>query len=262
MLQRFIVVLLYAPFILLPLYLGNMWSFGLFLVIALIAGHEFFELMTRRGLQPASRLGLFWIALLVANSNWPQMLPLEPLLIALLLSTLVYAMFQHQQSIESWLSTAVGALYLGLLINQMFALRMQNDGLWWLTLALLITWINDTVAYIVGVNFGRRRIWVRLSPRKSWEGTVGGWVGAALIGAVIAYYSPLPLTMWAGALLGFCGGILALLGDLSISMIKRQTGVKDTGHLIPGHGGMLDRLDSVLFVVPLMYQVVRFMDKF
>jgi phosphatidate cytidylyltransferase len=130
--------------------------------------------------------------------------------------------------------------------------------MWWLLMAILITWSNDTLAYFTGVTIGKHKLWPRLSPKKSWEGTVGGFLGAALAGGLVAMLSPLSIGFGLGALIGLIGGILALFGDLSISMVKRQVGVKDSGHLIPGHGGMLDRLDSVLFVVPFVYLVVNY----
>jgi phosphatidate cytidylyltransferase len=97
-------------------------------------------------------------------------------------------------------------------------------------------------------------MWPRLSPKKTWEGTIGGWIGAALTGALLAWLLPLGLAVWEGALIGLLGGVLGLAGDLSISMVKRQVGVKDSGRFFPGHGGMLDRLDSMSFVIPFVYQ--------
>lgn len=143
-----------------------------------------------------------------------------------------------------------------MLIGEILALRFVDNGLWWFLLGLLITWANDTVAYFVGVWFGKNRLWPRLSPKKTWEGTISGWAGAALMSGCIAWLTPLPIHFGIGALLGAIGGILALFGDLSISMLKRQVGVKDSSALFPGHGGMLDRLDSILFVLPFLYHVV------
>jgi phosphatidate cytidylyltransferase len=111
----------------------------------------------------------------------------------------------------------------------------------------------------VGVTLGRHKLWPRLSPKKTWEGTIGGWIGAALIGGGLAWWLLPEVHWWVGVGLGAIGGILALFGDLSISMVKRQVGVKDSGKLFPGHGGMLDRLDSILFVLPFIYQVARWL---
>ena len=152
--------------------------------------------------------------------------------------------------------TSVGAIYIGLMMGQALALRLLPDGLWWLLFGVLVTWMNDTAAYFTGSTLGRHKLWPRLSPKKSWEGTLGGWLGAALIGGALVEVMPVHTAFPLGATLGLACGILALFGDLSISMLKRQIGVKDTGNLFPGHGGMLDRLDSILFVLPFVYQIV------
>jgi phosphatidate cytidylyltransferase len=142
------------------------------------------------------------------------------------------------------------------MMAQVLALRLSPEGLWWLLFGLLITWTNDTAAYFVGVTIGRHKLWPRLSPKKTWEGTIGGWVAATLLGGMLALWLPLSKSLVYGAGLGALCGVLALFGDLAISMVKRQVGVKDSGKLFPGHGGMLDRIDSVLFVLPFLYQAL------
>jgi phosphatidate cytidylyltransferase len=172
--------------------------------------------------------------------------------------TLIDAMHQKQAPVSSWMATSMGALYLGTMLGQALALRQLPNGLWWVFLGLALTWTNDSAAYFAGVNFGRHKLWPRLSPKKSWEGTIAGWVTAAIVGALWILITPLNTTHnpFFGAVVGLVAGILALFGDLSISTIKRQVGVKDTGNLFRGHGGFLDRLDSLLFVLPFVYQVV------
>jgi phosphatidate cytidylyltransferase len=152
----------------------------------------------------------------------------------------------------------MGALYLGTMLGQAMALRQLENGVWWVYLGLALTWMNDSAAFFVGVAFGRHKLWPRLSPKKSWEGTIAGWITAAIVGAVWIIITPLSATHspFFGAFVGLVSGFLALWGDLSISTLKRQVGVKDTGHIFPGHGGVLDRLDSLLFVLPFVYQVV------
>jgi len=150
----------------------------------------------------------------------------------------------------------MGAIYLGIILGQAVSLRLRPNGLWWLLFAILITWANDSAAYFVGVTLGKHKLWPRLSPKKSWEGTIGGWVGAALAAVFLIYILPITMPPLYAALVGAVAGVLALAGDLSISMLKRQVGVKDSGKLFPGHGGMLDRLDSILFVIPFVYMVV------
>ena len=148
-----------------------------------------------------------------------------------------------------------GSCYLGIMLGQALALRLLPNGLYWMLLGLGITMINDSAAYFVGVTMGRNRILPALSPKKTWEGTIGGWLAATLTGAAVIFWSPLEVALWLGALIGLAGGVLAFFGDLAISMLKRQIGVKDSGVFLPGHGGFLDRLDSIMFVLPFVYQV-------
>jgi len=236
----------------------------------MIGGYEFYTLMQKGNFRPAYALGLLWIALLVIHpvralllKNWA--VPLESINAGMILTfgliaTLIYALFQTEQPLLMWFSTTAGALYIGLLSHQMLSLRLLENGLWWLLFGILVTWVNDSAAYFTGVTVGKHKLWPRLSPKKTWEGTVAGWVSAALLGVIFVWITPLSssITLTEGALLGFIGGIIALFGDLSISMLKRQIGVKDSGTIFPGHGGMLDRLDSPLFVLPFLYQYVLF----
>ncbi|MBX3014552.1 MAG: phosphatidate cytidylyltransferase [Caldilineaceae bacterium] len=256
MITRTVVALVALPFILLPIWFGGVWFAVLALVIALAGGYEFYTLLATGGYHPALPIGLVWLAALTLTGLQPGMPLLLPVLAAGFMITYVYVFFQQEEPIGIWLATCIGALYLGVMIGQMVALRYLPHGFWWLVLGLLLTWSNDAAAYFVGVTLGRSKLWPRLSPKKTWEGTIGGWLCAALFGAGGAYFLPfLPITIWQGALLGLLGGVLGLLGDLAISVLKRQVGVKDSGRLFPGHGGMLDRLDSALFLLPFVYQV-------
>ena len=127
----------------------------------------------------------------------------------------------------------MGAIYLGIAASQTLALRQLPDGLWWLVFGLVVTWSNDAAAYFTGVTLGRHKLWPRLSPKKTWEGTIGGWIAAVVAAVLVVWLSPLSEPLWLAAILGAVCGVLGLLGDLSISMLKRQVGVKDSGHFCP-----------------------------
>jgi phosphatidate cytidylyltransferase len=258
MAQRIIVAVIFIPIMLGLIYLGGLWSVALFLVMGLLGAHEFYRMLEVGEYHPAIWYGLVWTTALILHGWRPDLFPYELVLTAGLLILLIYTLFQEEQPLRMFLSTATVAVYIGIMIANIIALRLLPEGMWWLLMAILITWSNDTLAYFTGVTIGKHKLWPRLSPKKSWEGTVGGFLGAALAGGLVAMLSPLSIGFGLGALIGLIGGILALFGDLSISMVKRQVGVKDSGHLIPGHGGMLDRLDSVLFVVPFVYLVVNY----
>ncbi len=157
---------------------------------------------------------------------------------------------------QRW-SVAVGAaLYVGGLAGfAVLVRRLPEDGLTWLLLALAVTWAYDTAAYAVGRGIGRRPFMRGLSPRKTWEGALGGT--AATIGTTAAFVPFLPLEWWQVAPLGLAWAMAAQAGDLTESMLKREANREDSGTLIPGHGGMLDRIDSLLFVVPAVFAVAR-----
>ena len=125
-------------------------------------------------------------------------------------------------------------------------------------LAFAVTWAADTGAYLVGSLLGRRPLLPRVSRHKTWEGAVGGVVFAALAGWVASVtFAPYLLPAW-GIALGAVAALVGLLGDLFESMLKRDAEIKDTSRVIPGHGGVLDRFDSLLFTVPLIYYVLKF----
>ena len=253
---RIIAALVVLPIVLIPIWLGGNWCMLLFLAVAIVAGLEFYNLMEIGGFHPNRWVGSVWLSALVLNGWRPDFFPLAPLLVAGLLITMTDALRHKENPAGTWMSTSMGAIYLGVASGQTLAMRQVPDGLWWLLYGLMVTWANDSAAYLVGVTWGRHKLWPRLSPNKTWEGTIAGWIGAAISGAAMVWRTPLPESLWLGALIGALCGVLGLLGDLSISMLKRQIGVKDTGHLIPGHGGMLDRLDSMLFVLPFIAVVV------
>ena len=153
----------------------------------------------------------------------------------------------------------VGLLLLGCLYGAEllpFLLRLRQipgDGLGLALLALLATWGGDTGAYFAGRAFGRRRLYPAVSPSKTWEGAVGGTLTAVAVALAVQQAFALRLTPLQAMGTGAVAAILGLLGDLCESLLKRSVGAKDSSHLIPGHGGVLDRFDGVLFAVPAVY---------
>jgi phosphatidate cytidylyltransferase len=156
--------------------------------------------------------------------------------------------------------TAGGIIYIGWIGAYLIDLRFLTDGLWWILYVLPAIWFADTAAYFIGSRFGKRRLSPRLSPKKSWEGYLAGvlfsTVGTA--GLTVLWHSlggP-DVMWWQGAALGAMLSILTLLGDLGESMFKRQAGVKDSSNIIPGHGGVFDRMDSWLWGGVLGYYFI------
>jgi phosphatidate cytidylyltransferase len=145
-------------------------------------------------------------------------------------------------------------LYCGLLIATLVGLRLRFGVPHWVILAFVVTWANDTCAYFTGHAIGRHKLYERISPKKTWEGFAGGAVGSVL-GALATRWLLLPdeLSPAGAVVIGLGGAVLGPLGDLAESMVKRAAGVKDSSRIIPGHGGLLDRIDALLFVGPWVY---------
>lgn len=256
MATRIIAALVALPLVILPIYLGGVWCTLLIVAVALIAGYEFYNLMQAGGYAPLRWIGMLWIAALVLNGWVPHLLPLPAVLVAGLIITLTATLPQTKNPAGVWMATSMGAIYLGIAAGQTLALRQLPLGFWWLVFGLVVTWSNDAAAYFTGMTLGRHKLWPRLSPKKTWEGTVGGWAAAGIAAGIVVWLTPLEDALYLAVIVGVVCGVLALFGDLSISMVKRQVGVKDSGHFLPGHGGMLDRLDSLLFVLPFIATVV------
>lgn len=158
-----------------------------------------------------------------------------------------------------------GVFYVVIMLSYVYQVRMMEDGLYTVWLIFLCSWGCDTCAYLVGVMFGKHKMAPILSPKKSIEGAIGGLVGAALLGLAYAHIFKGNMTSINNPLILFpvvcvVGGLISMVGDLAASGIKRNNDIKDYGKLIPGHGGILDRFDSVIFTAPIIYYLISFMN--
>lgn len=160
------------------------------------------------------------------------------------------------QRFTNWALAVVSGGYAGMLLAFAAPLRDHPNGFTWTLLALTITWAYDSTAFGVGRTIGRHGFMTHISPRKTWEGVIGGT--AASIAVTAAFLPLLPIEAWQVVPLGLAWSASAQGGDLVASMIKRDAGVKDSGTLIPGHGGMLDRVDGLLFVLPAVAATAHF----
>jgi phosphatidate cytidylyltransferase len=204
------------------------------------------------------------VLLLVAAAAFPILNPHGVLFAGTVVAALAWHLvdFEHGAvtSGTDFCVTVAGIFYLGGLGSTFAALRQIPQGLWWTLAAVLAVNSADTFAYICGRRWGKHKLAPRLSPNKTWEGYAGG-AAASVIGVGLLALTlrglrvadASQLTWPVGSLLGLLVGLLGPLGDLGVSMFKRQVGLKDTSNLLPGHGGMFDRIDSWLMAVPITY---------
>ena len=246
------------------IYWGGLWFLALVALLLTLAEVEFCGLMARDGflLAPAFGAGLVWLLLL--DAQFPALGLLQPGLALVLLGSLAWQLFHRQGSpVADWSLTVTGGLYLGLCGACLIRLRsLQPDGLWWTLTAVPAIMLADTGAFFVGRAWGRHKLAPALSPSKTWEGYLAGVFVGGLLTALVASLWPTETGAGFpgglhGLILGLLIAIFALLGDLAVSMIKRQVGAKDSGRVIPGHGGALDRVDSVLWAGVIGYYYVR-----
>jgi phosphatidate cytidylyltransferase len=264
--NRILVSIVLVPVGLALIALGGVpYTLFIILVIAL-AAREYLQLFHIGGYQPAGVLVVAGAALLVADRYLAGFEHSHWLLSGLILLCMVYHLVAFErgrdQAATDFGISLAGILYLGWIGAYFISLRDIPEGKWWVLLVLPTVWLADTGAYFVGRMYGRHKLSPRLSPKKTWEGLLGGVVAAIPAGYLLAGVWGLgagagtAITPWRGALLGLFLGLLTPLGDLGESMIKRQVGAKDSSNLLGGHGGVLDRIDSWLWGVVIGYYMI------
>jgi phosphatidate cytidylyltransferase len=239
-----------------PVRSGNAFIFTL-------AVYEFVQLMKLGKFAPNLIFAVAFVWALLLDAVLPRLNLSRPVLARLLIAALTWQMRQRSGSpTANWALSVAGGIYLGVAGAHFVLTRQLNNGQWWLLLALTGTWLADSGAYLIGRKFGVHKMTPSLSPKKSWEGLAGGVafgvIFNALLAVVLSQALNIYLPWWAGAVLGLIGALIGVLGDLSISMIKREVGAKDSGHIIPGHGGVLDRLDSLFTIVVILLHRVGY----
>ncbi len=263
---RVIVAAILLPIGVVIIYFGG-WAFSAFVsLIVGLAAWEYSQIFRRSGIQPATIIAVVGAAILALGRAWDEF-DSAPLLISLIL---IISMIYHMVAFErgrdqagtDFAVTFSAALYVGWLGAYLISIRALPEGFWWLLLVLPTVWLADSGAYFIGRRFGQHKLSPRLSPKKTWEGYLGG-IPVGTLGAVGLMYL---WKIWAGpafsitlpqtALLGLLLSSITTLGDLGESLIKRQSGVKDSSNLIPGHGGVFDRIDSWLWAALIGYYFI------
>jgi phosphatidate cytidylyltransferase len=252
-----------AVIIISSLLVGSWYLYALTLAIALIGMFELYRVIHMERSVPAY-IGyiccmLYYICISTGLEEY-EMLVFALLVIAVM-SAYVFSFPKY--TTEQVMMTVFGIFYVAVMLSYIYMVRNMTDGIYLVWLIFVAAFGNDTCAYFVGVLFGKHKMSPKLSPKKSVEGAVGGVVGAAVIGMIYGFivgkYLSVPYPMITFGIASFIGAGLAIVGDLAASAIKRNHDVKDYGSLIPGHGGILDRFDSVIFTAPAVYWAVYLM---
>jgi len=266
LLKRVLVVIVLLPIgVVLILNGGVPYALMIALILSL-AAWEYVKLFRAGDIQPASVLVILGTLALVISRFLGEWDRADWLISLLVLSSMAYHLVAFERGRDQAGSdfgvTLAGALYFGWIGAYLISLRELPEGQWWVLMVLPAVWLADSGAYFIGRAFGNHKMSPRLSPKKSWEGYLGGvlvgTLGTALLALLLSTWTGpgSDITPLRGAVMGLIIALVTPLGDLGESMIKRQVGVKDSGNLLPGHGGAFDRIDSWLWAGVIGYYLI------
>jgi phosphatidate cytidylyltransferase len=268
--QRVLSAVVLIPILFASIWFGGVWFLILASAAAILGVVEFDVLVVRRRFHPLVLFGALCALAFILNAHYAHDYCAESTYgtvvtgilaasvgLSLLLTVLLRRSLGETFVVWSW--SLAGILYVGWLLS--FWLLLMNSDLWvgrdWVLAGILATFGTDTSAYFVGRAFGRHKMAPTISPNKTWEGALGGLVGPVAVILIIAQFADLGLAYPKLVFVGLAVGVAAQLGDLAESQLKRSIGVKEASNLIPGHGGILDRLDSVVLTGVVVYYCLR-----
>lgn len=278
--QRSLSAIVVVAAVVIPALFGGSIFAIMVLILGLVGLQELLRAFTIAGAHPFRVIAFVSFAGILGTVALKMPLwIISALLTALVFLPLAAAIIRglSGREITDWALTVAGTLYLALPLAHFIALRdlpghtsgwlaslsttlgagETTAGLSWFALALSVTWLTDTAAYLVGRQFGKTKLIPVVSPGKTREGAIGGLVAGMLAGAASVLIFATPIPWYLGAAVGLVLAGVGQIGDLAESLIKREVGIKDMGSLIPGHGGVLDRIDALLFAIPTAYYLAR-----
>lgn len=239
------------------LVLGGYWYAGLIVLLSIIGYREYMQMNGFTKYKLTAVVGL--ISLLYLTVPWETFggsLPVSAsAIIWLTMFVLLFVTVASKNTItiDQVSVILLGVIYIGFGFNYMIATRLAEHGLFWSIVVFVCIWASDSGAYFVGSKLGKHPLWPQISPKKSIEGAIGGVVISMIAALGFAWYAPDMLGLGKALVLGFVIAVVGQVGDLIQSAYKRVKGIKDTGTLLPGHGGVLDRMDSWLIVFPFIH---------
>ncbi len=264
---RVLVAIVAIPVVIGASYFGGIYFFLFTLLIAAIAFYEFSILAKNKGANVNIWLGILSIVLLLINQYNFFVSFLSIILLIVFLLSLVELFRNKDSAIINLGTTLLGIFYIGLFSTALLGIReFYQDALYnrggYIIIAMLATiWVCDSAAYYGGTALGKHKLFKRVSPNKSWEGAIFGFI-FAITTMILAKIIILNFLSWNTIIaIGFIVGIFGQVGDLIESLIKRDAGVKDSSAIIPGHGGIFDRFDSLLYTAPLIFLYLSFFER-
>ncbi len=264
--KRLWVTIILLPVGMAAIILGGWYLTALVAAFMGLAAWEYSSMFRKGGLQPALLLVVAGTLMLLIGRHLSGFDSAAWMVSLVILAAMTYHLVAYEcgrdQAGTDFAVTLAGILYIGWFGAYFISLRSLPEGKWWIMVVLPAVWFADAGAYFIGKRFGKHLLSPRLSPKKTWEGYLGGIITGVIFTTLFTILWKVgagpssALTAGKGALVGLVMGIFPTLGDLGESMIKRQVGVKDSGSLLPGHGGAFDRIDSWLWAVVLGYYMV------
>jgi phosphatidate cytidylyltransferase len=256
--KRWLTGIIAAPFLIYMIWVGPRWLFYLFLFVAAITTLAEFYRMAPSRLPRVVQWFSYLIGLMLFIIFAINQVFLTPIIIGLwAIVPMTFYMLTHPVPDKQWIAdmgrAVLGPIYICLPLAMLILIDMRPDGSIWIFFLLIVIFTNDTGALYSGKLFGRHKLYEAVSPNKTWEGAVGGLISSFIAAAIFLYFSRIQGLMPDIFILVLLLSVMGQIGDLVESMLKRIYGIKDSGRILPGHGGLLDRVDALLFSIPVLY---------
>lgn len=258
---RVLVAIIAIPLILILSYLGKYFFLAFILLIGILSFNELTKLVEHKNINVNFIFGELAIILIILNSYF-SFVEFNYLILFIVILSLIIELFRNKGSaILNLSSLYLGIFYIGFFLSTTIGIREffteYKFGGYFIISIFASIWICDSAAYFVGLQYGKHKLFKRVSPNKSWEGAIAGFIFAIFTMVILKLIALQFLTLIDAIIIGLIIGIFGQIGDLVESLLKRDVNIKDASHLIPGHGGALDRFDSFLFVSPIIYLYIK-----